>query len=195
MSLSYIVYCKEVSANRVPKLMKRLNDYDMVAEVHPDFQFDREADAGFLPFKFQLKNPHQDFLRGKELKSGFEFYIDDFDLGEEKESLQPKPGFFDRLRGKKPVEVAFAPPEMEHRLKDCKKAVSFVWHAGDSFQFRFASLTSAILTELTGGICCYTGDDIWYDHENIVDTFFKEIIEYEHSLPVEEIEYQEFDRW
>ena len=195
MSLSFVVYCNEVSPNLVPKLMKRLNDFDMVAEVHPDFRFDQESDSGFLPFKFQLKNPHHDMLRGKELKSGFELYIEDFDLGEEKESLKPKPGFFDRLRGKKPVEVAFAPPEIEGRLKNYKKAVSFVWHAGDSFQFRFAALTSAILTELTRGICCYTGDDIWYDTENIVNVLFKETIEYEQSLSEEEIDYQEFDRW
>ena len=175
--------------------MKRLNDFDMVAEVHPDFRFDQESDSGFLPFKFQLKNPHHDMLRGKELKSGFELYIEDFDLDKEKESLRPKPGFFDRLRGKKPVEVAFAPPEIEGRLKNYKKAVSFVWHAGDSFQFRFAALTSAILTELTRGICCYTGDDIWYDSENIVNELFKETIEYEQSLSEEEIDYQEFDRW
>ena len=84
---------------------------------------------------------------------------------------------------------------MEDRLKNYKKAVSFVWHAGDSFQFRFAALTSAILTELTRGICCYTGDDIWYDSENIVNELFKETIEYEQSLSEEEIDYQEFDRW
>lgn len=195
MSLDIKVYCKQVSADLVPKILKRLNDYDMVVEVHPDFKFDEEKDTGFVPFKFRLKNPHLDILKGKELKSGFELYIDDFDLNEEKENLKPKLSFFDRLRGKKQEEIAFAPPEVEKRLKDCKKAVSFVWHAGDSFELRFASLTSAILTELTSGVCCYPADDIWYDNKNIVDEVFKETTEYEKSLLEKEIEFHEFDEW
>lgn len=195
MSLDIKVYCKQVSADLVPKILKRLNDYDMVVEVHPDFKFDEEKDTGFVPFKFRLKNPHLDILKGKELKSGFELYIDDFDLNEEKENLKPKLSFFDRLRGKKQEEIAFAPPEVEKRLKDCKKAVSFVWHAGDSFELRFASLTSAILTELTSGVCCYPADDIWYDNKNIVDEAFKETTEYEKSLLEKEIEFHEFDEW
>jgi hypothetical protein len=152
-----------------------------LVEVHPDFKFDEEKDTGFVPFKFRLKSPHLDTLKDKELKSGFELYIDDFDLNEEKENLKPKLSFFDKLRGKKQEEIAFAPPEVEKRLKDCKKAVSFVWHAGDSFELRFASLTSAILTELTNGVCCYPADDIWYDNKNIVNEAFKETTEYEKS--------------
>lgn len=195
MSLDIKVYCKQVSTDLVPKILKRLNDFDMAVQVHPDFKFDEEKDTGFVPFKFRLKNPHLDILKGKELKSGFELYIDDFDLNEEKENLKPKLSFLDKLRGRKQEETAFAPPEVEKRLKDCKKAVSFVWHAGDSFELRFASLTSAILTELTNGVCCYPADDIWYDNKNIVDEAFKETSEYEKSLSEKEIEFHEFDEW
>lgn len=195
MSLDIKVYCKQISADLVPKILKRLNDYDMVVEVHPDFKFDEENDTGFVPFKFRLKNPHLDVLRAKELKSCFELYIDDFDLNEEKENLKPKLNFFDKLRGKKQEEIAFAPPEIEKRLKDCKKAVSFVWHAGDSFELRFASLASAILTELTNGVCCYPADNIWYENKNIVDKAFKETTDYEKSLSEKEIEFHEFDEW
>ena len=85
--------------------------------------------------------------------SGFELYIDRFDLAKVKEALSPKEGFFDKLLGKKKNEPPqFAPPEIEQRLKDCTKVTSFVWHAGDSFQFRFAVLTSAVFTELTNGL-------------------------------------------
>jgi hypothetical protein len=35
MSLDFKVYCKEVSAALIPKMIKRLNDYDMVVNVHP----------------------------------------------------------------------------------------------------------------------------------------------------------------
>jgi hypothetical protein len=80
MSLTFNVYCKKVSKDMIPKIMNRLNDFDMVVSVHPDFKFDAEEDSGFLPFKFQFKNSPFEVLKGKELKSGFELNIDEFDL-------------------------------------------------------------------------------------------------------------------
>ena len=68
MSLTLKVYCKEVSKDMIPKIMKRLNDFDMVVSVHPSFKFDPEEDSGFLPFKFQLIEPRFAKLKGKELK-------------------------------------------------------------------------------------------------------------------------------
>ncbi|MBC3542445.1 hypothetical protein ACFSC6_00105 [Rufibacter sediminis] len=193
MSLDIKVYTKNLSDDLIPKIVKRLNDYEMVVEVHPDFSLSDQT--GFLPFKFRLKNPHLDILKGKDLKSGFELYIDDFDLLEEKKMLKPKLSFFDKLRGKKEVEIPFATPEIEDKLKDCNKVVSFVWHAGDSFEPRFASLTSAILTELTNGICHYPADDIWYETNGLAAETFKEIMEYEQSKDEKEIEFLEFDEW
>ena len=108
MSLALKVYCKKVSKDMIPKIMKRLNDFDMVVSVHPDFKFDAEEDSGFLPFKFRLTNPPFAILKDKELKSGFELYIDEFDLQTEKENLKPKLSFFDKLFGKKQQEVPFA---------------------------------------------------------------------------------------
>jgi hypothetical protein len=133
-------------------------------------------------------------LRGKDLKSGFELYIDEFDLTTEKENLKPRLSFFDKLRGKKQEEVSYATPEIEARLMKCKQAVSFVWHASDSFAFRFASLTSAILTELKNGVCSYE-DETWYENKNIVENAFKDIIEYEDSLIEAELDFMEFDEW
>ena len=178
----------------IPKIMKRLNDFDMVVSVHPDFKFDAEDDSGFLPFKFRLINPYFEILKDKELKSGFELYIDEFDLQTEKENLKPKLSFFDKVRGKKQQEVPYATPDIETRLKDCKIGVSFVWHASDSFALRFASLTSAILTELTNGVCSYE-DETWYENKNIVDNAFKELTEYEQTLTETELDFMEFDEW
>ena len=80
-------------------------------------------------------------------------------------------------------------------MKDFKKVLSFVWHAGDNFQFRFAFLASAIITELTNGICCYPADDIWYDTKTIVSEAWKEVKEYESSLKENELDYMEFKGW
>lgn len=195
MSLDITVYCKQVSADLVPKMIGRLNDFDMIAEVHAEFRFDEETDTGFLPFRFKLKNPYHHILKDKLLKSGFELYIDNFDLEKEKKDAQPKRSLLDRLRGRQAEEKPFAPPEIEKRLQDCSKAVSFVWNAGDSFEGRFASLCSAILTELTNGVCFYTDDGIWSDSKNLVERTFQEIVEYENALPESEIEFHEFDEW
>lgn len=178
----------------IPKIMKRLNQFDMVASIYPVFKFDPEGDAGFLPFKFQLTNPPFDMLKNKELKSGFELYIDEFDLQTEKENLKPKLSFFDKLLGKRTQEVPYASPDIEARLMNCNMVVSFVWHASDSFALRFASLTSAILTELTNGVCSYE-DETWYENKNIVDNAFKEVTEYEQSLTEADLDFTPFDEW
>lgn len=178
----------------IPKIMKRLNDFDMVVSVHPDFKFDAEEDSGFLPFKFQFTKPYFDILNNKELMSGFEIYIDEFDLQEEKENLKPKLSFFDKLLGKKQQEVHYSTPEIETLIKDFETVVSFVWQANNSFDFRFASLTSAILTELTNGVCSYE-DETWYENKNIVENAFKEVTEYEQTLTETDLDFMEFQGW
>lgn len=193
MSLDINVYTKTLSDILIPGIVDRLNGYDMVVEVDPGFSF--EGQTGFLPFRFRLKNPHLDVLKNRELISGFELYIDDFDLIKAKRELQPKSGFFEKVFGKKKEEIPFASPEIESRLLSCKKVIRFVWHASDSFELRFASLTSAILTELTGGVCSYPADDIWYDNKNIAENAFKEINAYEHSLTARDIVFREFETW
>lgn len=109
--------------------------------------------------------------------------------------MRPKQSFFDKLIGKKQPEIQFAAPKLENRLKDCKKAICFVWNSGDSFQLRFASLMSAVLTELTNGVCTYPVDDIWYDNQDFADKTFREIVEYENSLNASRIKFFEFQNW
>lgn len=194
MSLTLKVYCKNVTEDMIPKIMERLNEFDMVASIHPAFKFDPVEDAGFLPFKFRLLKPRFDILKDKELKSGFEFYMTRFDLETEKDNLKPQLGFFDKLIGKKQHDVPYAPPDIEARLMDCKVAVSFVWHGSDSFALRFASLTSAVLTELTNGVCSYE-DETWYENQHIAANAFEDVTEYEQSLTEAELDFMVFDEW
>lgn len=193
------VYCKELTDDLLPKIVKRLNEYDMLVEVHPDSVL--TTHRGFFPFKFQFTNHPKEILNGKVLISGFELYIDDFDLAKAKEDLKPKLSFWDKLLGKKqPEEVAFASPDIEKRLEDCKKVVYLTTHMGDSFGYRFVSLVSAILVELTGGLCMDPDDEFWYDwydNEDLVDEFYKDVGEYEKFLTEEEEEwvFHEFEGW
>lgn len=195
MSHSKEVYCKELSVDLVPKMVKRLNDYDMIVEIHPEFSFDQQNDSGFLPFKFRFKDTSLIKLKDKDFKTGFEIYISDFDLQKAKSDLQPKLSFLDKLLGKKHTESAFAAPEIEKRLIHCKKQVSFVWHSDDPFEFRFASMTSAVLTELTNGVCFFPADNIWYDNSYIAEQAFRETLTFENSLDERELKCFEFDGW
>lgn len=195
MSLDINVYTKSISEDLIPKILKRLNDFDMVVEIHPDFKFDQNNDSGFVPFKFRLKTPYFDKLKDKDLKSGFEIYIDDFNLQKAKEELKPKRSFTDKLFGKKQPKVEFAPAHIENLLKDCKKVITFVWHSSDTFELRFASMTSAILTEITNGVCCYPADDIWYENENIVEEAYKEATDFEKTIKEKDFNFHEFDEW
>ena len=193
MSLDLQVYTNKISDDLIPKIVSRLNTFEMICEVHPDFSFDNQT--GYLPFKFQLTNPPFSILKGKTLTSGFELYIDDFDIEKEKQKLKPKQGFIDKLLGKK-QDKPFVSLEIDNRIKNFKKVVSFVWHVGDSFELRFASLTSAILTEFTNGVCCYPADGIWYDNENFVEKTWQEIKEYETTLLKErDLKFHEFENW
>lgn len=128
--------------------------------------------------------------------SGFELYIDDFDFEEEKKKVQPKPSFLDKLTGKKLPDQPLVNEDVDKRLKDCKKVTSFVWHAADSFEVRFASLASAILTELTNGVCSYPADNIWYDNNGFVEKTWNEIKEYETThLKERDLVFHEFEKW
>jgi hypothetical protein len=194
MSLDIIVYSKQLSDDYIPKIVKRLNDFEMICEIHPDFSFNNQS--GFLPFKFRLTNPPFPILKDKDLISGFEIYISDFDIEKEKQEAKPKQSFMDKLFGKKQPDEPFFSSQIDAQLKDCKKMTSFVWHAADSFELRFASLTSAILTELTDGVCTYSADDIWYDNKNFVEKTWHEIKDYETSLLKEsDLNFHEFKSW
>ena len=193
MSLNINIYTNYLSDSLIPNIIKRLNDYEMFVEVHPDFSFNNQT--GFLPFKFKLTKPHLDILNDKVLKSGFELDVDNFDFKTEIKNLKPTQSVFAKLIGKTKSEAPLLSSDIESRLKDCNKVVTFVWGSADSFELRFAWLTSSILTELTNGVCFYQADNIWYGKENIVDKAFQEIINYENTLTEKDIVFHEFTEW
>lgn len=194
MSLEITVYTKQLSDEYILEIVKRLNEFEMDCEADPNFSFNNHT--GFLSFKYQLANPPFPILKDKELITGLEFYVSDFDIEQEKLKAKPRQSLIDKLFAKKQPDRPLFSPEIELRLKDCKKMISFVWHVVDSFELRFASLTSAILTELTNGVCTYPADDIWYDNKNFVEKTWQEIKEYETTLLKErDLKFHEFKGW
>ncbi len=154
MSLDIAVYTRHLSDDLIPKIQKRLNDFEMTCEIHPKFSFSDQT--GFLPFKFQLTNPPFEKLRDKVLMSGFELYIDDFDFEQEKKKIQPKPSFMDKLTGKKIADRPLVNDEVDQRLKVTQEGLLDDSVAGEKriFEFKYINNTWTIAS-LKLGFKCY----------------------------------------
>ncbi len=194
MSLEIIVYTKNLSDDLIAEIQKRLNKFEMECEIHPDFSFTDQS--GFLPFKFQLENPPFEILRNRILLSGFELFVRKLDFQEEKRRRNDRKGLITKLIGIAIPDKTLVNNEIDQRIKECNNVVSFVWHSVDSFEMRLASLTSAIVTELTNGICTYLPGDIWYDTNGIVENTWNEIRKYETELLKESnLKFHDFEKW
>ncbi|WJS96480.1 hypothetical protein NYQ10_08455 [Flavobacterium johnsoniae] len=185
MSLDINVYVEDLSDSIIPEILKRLNDFDMKVKIHPDFSF--QTQTGFLPFKFTLQNSKFDILKDKELLSGFELYIDDYNFEEEKKHHRFKKNIFQKAFNKQ--------TETEKRLSKCTKFLNFNWHLDNTFELRFALLTSAIITEITNGVRYYPVDDYWYENKNIVNQTFEDVKDFESSISHDRLRFHEFDGW
>lgn len=194
MSLEFNVYVAQIDDSIIPKWIERMNQMGMECEIYPEFSF--ENHSGFLPFKIKIKNPKNSDLMNKEFLTGFEFYLDEFNLEREIEDLKPKKTFFQKIFDTKQEEkVVFKSEEIDEKLRKCNKVMIFNWGSADTFELRMASLSSAILSELTDGVCCYPADDIWYDNRTIVEDSYKEVVEYENSIDPKDWKTHPFEKW
>ena len=170
MSMEFHVHLNVISDDIIPAIIDELNKFEMACEVHPDFLFSTQS--GFLPFKFRLSEPRLAILKDKDLMTGFELYIEDFD----------------------PEEADWFSPEDLTRLKQFHKTVTIRFSAFDSFQLRFADLTSAVIAKLTGGPRSFD-EDVVYDTATIVDDAWEGIKNWENSIADADWRYHEFDGW
>jgi hypothetical protein len=193
MSLELQVYAPSFSDELIPRLEKRLNDFGMIVEIKPGFTFSKPS--GSLSFKFQLMDTPYKSLLNRELVSNIDVDTDDFDLLPIKAQLNPKKSLISSLFSKKIPEVPYASPELDKRLLNCKKVVTITWHSGDTFEFYFASLSCAILAELTDGVSSYPADGIWYERSNVVGNAWQEIKSYNGLFTEDKIHYNEFAGW
>jgi len=193
MSLDLNVYVESIDDQIIPKWMERMNEFEMDCEIHPDFSFTDHR--GFLPFKIKLTNPTNRDLEGRELISGFEFYMKEFDFQKEIGQNQAKQTLFQKLLGKTADRGDYVNPEIDARLQKCRWVLVFNWGSHNSLELRMSSLSSAIIAELTDGVCCYRADDVWYNNESIVENAFRESLEFENSLKPSEWKVHEFEGW
>ncbi len=193
MSLDINLYVEKIDDSLIPLWIEKMNQLEMKCEIHPEFSFKNHS--GFLPFKIKLYDSQHQELVKDDFMTGFEFYIDDFNFEHEIEKRKPKKGLLDKLFRKKTPKLYYAGPEIDDKLKECKKMLSFVWGTADTFELRMALLSSAVLTVITNGVCCYPVDDIWYDNNTIVKNFLNDVMEYENSLKSKELKLHKFDKW
>jgi hypothetical protein len=193
MSLDMNVFVESVDDSIIEKWMEKINQLGMSCEVHPEFSFNDQS--GFLPFKINLSDSKHSELNSRDFYTGFEFYLEDFDLGSELEKLKPKKSIIKSLFRKEEEQVYFANEHIDKKLANCKKVMHFVWGTADTFELRMALLSSAIISEILNGVCCYAEDGVWYENENLVKNSLNDVKEYEESISLNEFEIHEFKGW
>jgi hypothetical protein len=99
------------------------------------------------------------------------------------------------LLGRKPPERYLVDAEIDARLAPCKKVLSFEWGSADSLELRMAIVSSAVLAELTNGVCSYPADNTWYPSGGTVESALKEAEAYEESLRPKQLELHKFEGW
>ena len=177
----------------IPRWIARMNGLGMRCEIHPGFSF--KDHSGFLPFRVSLeRSAHEQLVSGDYLV-GFELYVREFNLAREVAALTPKRTLLEKLSRRRREPVYLASPEIDQKLARCTKELSFVWGSADTLELRLATLSAAILSEITDGVCFYPADNIWYSNEGIVENALKEAESYESSLKPTQLKLHRFERW
>ena len=191
MSMSYNVFLDDIDDSKIREWVSELNKVGMNCEVHPEFSF--KTQVGFLPFKIKIYENSHEGLMHKEYLTGFEYYLDNFDIEENTEHKEQS--FIQKLLGKPKEKLPFHSEEVDKKLKNKKYVVTFSFGTSDTFELRMASLASAALSKITDGVCCYADDDLWYDNTNITENALRNVSEYEKSLKEREFRLHEFKNW
>ena len=187
MSMDYYVYLKSLDNFFAEECKKFFLNYDMKADIYPDF--DINTQSGFLPFKLELLADDAP-LKGKELLTGFEFYLDDYDYETELKELQP--------RGLKALfkKVKYVYNEtIDEKVKQCKYQISLCCGPA-AFEVSAALIFAAYLVKNCGGAFYETQINQFIldpEHESFgYFTSVKELNDYYQSA---ECEVHLFEKW
>ncbi len=175
MSQTLVVFVREHSDDLIEKIMARLNERDMICEIHPNFSFVRRT-SGYVPFKLGFPDTSIDLLRGREIMCGFEMNFEDLAPERKERMLNEIPAFGP---DGEPIPV----DRIRQKLAGCAKVVYFEFHFGYSFQFRLANLTSAILIELVDGVGLHADVKKWYDKDRVVERAWEAALRLEERVP------------
>jgi len=191
MSVEIHTYVPAVDDLLLPRWLLEMKKLRMDCEIHPGVSL--VSHSGFLPFKICIHDSVHEELNGVEFLTGFEYYMDDFSLEAELEKRAPKPRGLGRLFGRKEPLQPYATAELDEKLKRCRKLLTFSWGSADLFELRMATVSSAILAVITGGVSS-PADDIWNDRPAAAEAL-AEAREYENSLKAKDIKVHRFEGW
>lgn len=145
MSYDINVFLNKVNDEITSEWEKKLNDFGFDCEIHPEFSFSDQT--GFLPIKYLLKSDIIPGYKGRELLSGFEMYIDDFDTD-----------FY---------ESEDCTEEIKSILRNARKSIIITISSQDSMEFTLGILSSAILSDLLDGGVYDPQEGSYYTRENV----------------------------
>lgn len=192
MSLTMHVFLNHVDDALVPKWLTEFERVGMTCEFHPDFSFENQT--GFLPIKLKLKDPVHEDWKEKHYLTGFEFYLDDFDIQKERQARTPRPSFLQSLFRSTPKPATFISEERDTQLAKYSKMITLAWGSGDTFGLRMANVSAAILAKLTDGVCSFQFDE-WYETAGSIEKLEQGASDYEAHLKPREFRTHEFDGW
>lgn len=98
-----------------------------------------------------------------------------------------------RLFGKSKAAEPFVTRDIDAKLSKCRKRLTSVWGSGDLFELRMATVSAAVLAELTDGISSYPADGIWYESPTAAADAVAEAKAYEDSVKSKDIKVHPFE--
>ncbi|MCW5822330.1 MAG: hypothetical protein KIT34_05970 [Cyanobacteria bacterium TGS_CYA1] len=155
MSIDINVYLSGLPKDWIARVTKRLLEFGLECEVHPDYKSDYETHMGHLPIKMKLVNVGPAEAREKEFLTGFECAFSDFDYAEElKEVRYPaKPNFVQKLLFKQaqaPGREFIKDEITDDLLQSYSKIFAINYHHANEELISHAF--AAVLTELVSGL-------------------------------------------
>ena len=185
-------YVPAMDHSLVSQWLSEMRKLGIDCDIHPRVSL--ASHSGFLPFKIRIHDSAHHELNGVEFLTGFEYYIDDFSLEAELKK-RPKTDALGHLSGERHLLQPYATAELDEKLKQCRKRLTFSWGSADLFELRMATVSSAILAEITGGVSSYPADGIWYDRPGAAAEAVLGAQAYENSLKPKNIKVHRFEKW
>jgi hypothetical protein len=193
MAIEIVTYAAHVDDSLVAPWLDQLLNLGMKCELHPDFSF--ESQSGFLPIKLLNLRPTRGEFNNILFLSGFEFYVDKFDVEIEFPIVLPRRGLLNFFEKKAEEPNQRVNSEVDAKLLSCKWRLTFRFGSADVFELRLADLSSAILMNLTDGVRHIPEDSDWSIAPKLLHQIVEAVEEHERSLDVGTYQSHRFESW
>jgi hypothetical protein len=194
VSLEVEMYLPKADDTLIKTWLDRLLQLGMQCELHPDFSF--LSQTGYLPIKLRNLKPTRAEFENQDFSSGFEFYLEKFEIASMPFQQSAAPKGLGRLFGKKPSTSEYrVSQQVDEILRTCRLHLTFRFSPADVFELRLADLSSIILAELTDGIRYLPSEGEWMKNQDFANTALSSIEEFERSLEDGGYKSHPFESW